>query len=75
MKMAVELNKEIKEKIIEDLQKREWYIDFNSFGTMWIYEIRSISYSNNSIILQRNDLKEYRILLKDVNYLEIQEEE
>ena len=75
MKLAIEIKKEMKEKIELDLRKRGFEISYNSMGTMWVYDINFMAYCNdNSIEIENKELKTYRITLKDIDYMEVQKE-
>lgn len=81
--MAIEfredkLPKNLKDMYINELKKRDFKLDINSFGTLWVYDIKVINYMDLTdtdgfkITLENaNNLLNYSIYLEDIKYFEI----
>lgn len=73
MKLYVECkNKEIKEEMINQLQKRGFGVSLNSCGTMVINNIDYILYHLKSIKLENSGLHDYELNLDNIDYIEVQ---
>lgn len=77
IKIALDLQDDMKDYIIENLKKRGFDVtDNSSFGTVWVYGLSHIDYSANGIeICKFGSMQFYDILLEDVKYFEIHPEE
>lgn len=77
LKIALDLKKDMKEYIKENLSKRNFnFTDNSSFGTIWIYDVSHIDFSGKSIeICQQGNSKFYDIYLEDIEYFEIHNQE
>lgn len=77
LKIALDIKEDMKDYIKNELDKRGFdYTDESSFGTIWVFGLSHIDFSNKSIELcQNGSLKFYDVYLEDIKYFEIYSEE
>lgn len=79
MKIAIELKNKSKDYIIKVLKQKNFNIEDGSFGTIWIYEIRTIykriESTKDKLILEGEKFGvEIAINYEDIEYFEIHSE-
>ena len=76
IKIAIELKKDSREKVINELIRKDYEIGYSSFYyTIWVYDLGNIRFDNvnkNSIILENGKtMVGIRINFNDIEYFEI----
>ena len=79
MKIALDFSKKAKYDYLKEFKKRNFKVDMNSCGTMWVYDLRTIyttiSTSNKMhLVFETNNFDTYSIDLEDIRYFEIHSE-
>ena len=74
-KVAIDF-KNNKESYIENLKNRGFEISENSFGSIWIYNIRVVYSREKKLVIEaksyeKKTMSSYEIALEDMTYFEI----